>query len=448
MMRNVLASVPSWGALLLGATLLISGCRKPDAELGLDLLPGDQLGTVVETTTVRAYTFPDSALRTSGLTRNLLGSYLDSEFGSVKAGLVAQVRLLTNNVGFGQDNTGLAADSIVLALAYDLPSYAYGNLNAQQFSVFEIAESLSLDSVYLTDDLPELTGGDLVYPHAGLKTPDPLIGPIINGEQLVPQLRLRLTDDLATRFLDAFGTTDLLGNTTFLEFFKGLYVSVDNGGQAPYQAGILYMNTLSTATKLTVYYKDANNEPDLQRTFDMDINSNSVRYTVVEHDRSLALDPSLGQALADTTAPAPLVYLQTLGGLRTAVRFPDLGVDTEQGRALAKAELVMSVPGTYYPYYQPPSTVFVFRKGTDGSDVFLPDQLQGIEGIGGLWDRDKSEYRFNITRYVIGLMDGSIPPNGIELVAGSSGVSANRVILGGPEHPDQPMRMELTFTTY
>ncbi|MEZ4737982.1 MAG: DUF4270 family protein [Flavobacteriales bacterium] len=434
--------------MLMVGTLVVTGCRKPDAELGLDLLPGNELGTVVETTPVRAYTFPDAPLRTSGLTRNLLGSYLDSEFGAVKAGLVAQVRLLTNNVGQNQNNSGLVADSIVLALAYDLPSYAYGNLNAQQFKVFEVGEVLSVDSIYETDDLPELIGGDLVFPHAGLKTPDPLNGPIINDEQLVPQLRLRLTDELADRFLDAFGTSALTGNATFLEFFKGLYVTVDNGLQSPYQSGILYMNTLSAATKLTVYYKDENNEPGRQRAFDLDINSNSVRYTVVEHDRSLALDPNLGPALADTTAPAPFVYLQTLGGLRTAVRFPDLGVETGRGRALAKAELVVHVPGTYYPYYLPPSSVFVFRKATDGSDLFLPDQLQGLVGIGGLWDRTKSEYRFNITRYVIGLMDGSIPPNGIELVAGSSGVSANRVILGGPEHPEQPMRLELTFTTY
>lgn len=448
MMRTVPASVPSWGSLLLAFLLLASGCRKPDAELGLDLLPSDELGTTVETTSVGAFTFPDAPLRTSGLTRNLLGSYLDSEFGTVKTGLVSQVRMLTNNVGQGQDNSGLVADSIVLAIAYELPNYAYGNLNPQEFRVYEIAETLSLDSTYESDHFPDLTGEDLVYPHAGTKTPNPLEGPTIDDVQLVPQLRLRLTDELAERFLDAFGTDDLVSNTAFLEFFKGLYVTVENGSQAPFQAGILYMNTLSTASKLTVYYKDLNNEPDMQRMFDLDMNSNCVRYTVVEQDHAVALDPGLSQALADPDAPALYTYVQTLGGLRTAVRFPELTDMDVQGRALAKAELVVAVPGTFYPYYAPPSTLFVFRKDSDGEDVFLPDQLGGINGIGGIWDGTAQEYRFNITRFVLGVMNGVLPNEGVELVAGSSGVSANRVILGGPAHPEHPMRLELTFTTY
>jgi hypothetical protein len=275
-----------------------------------------------------------------------------------------------------------------------------------------------------------------------------LTGPIINDVQLVPQLRLRLTDDLAEQFLNAFGTSALVSNTTFLEFFKGLYVIVENGQQAPFQAGVLYMNTLSTASKLTVYYKDLNNEPELQRTFDMDMNSNCVRYTVVEQDRGAALDPGLASALANPDGPAQFVYTQTLGGLRTAVHFPELTNIDLAGRALAKAELVVALPGTFYPYYAPPSTLFAFRKDSEGDDAFLPDQLAGVEGIGGLWDADAKEYRFNITRYVLGVMDGSLPDDGIELVAGSSGVSANRAILAGPEHPDRPMRLELTFTTY
>ncbi|MCB0771564.1 MAG: DUF4270 family protein [Flavobacteriales bacterium] len=448
MMRTATASIPAWGSLLLAFLLLLGGCRKPDAELGLDLLPSDELATTVETTPVEAFTFQDAPLRTSGLTRNLLGSYLDGEFGTVRTGLVSQVRMLTNNVGQGQDNTGLVADSIVLAIAYELPNYAYGNLNPQHFRVYEITESLSLDSTYESDHFPELTGGDLVFPHAGTKTPDPLIGPTIDGVVLEPQLRLRLTDELAERFLGRFGTDDLTSNTTFLEFFKGLYVSVENGSQAPFQAGILYMNTLSAASKMTVYYKDQNNEPDQQRTFDLDMNSNCVRYTVAEHDHSAGLDPGLSQALADPDAPASFNYVQTLGGLRTAVSFPDLASVDLQGRALAKAELVVAVPGTFYPYYTPPSTLFAFRKASDGEDVFLPDQLGGINGIGGVWDGVAQEYRFNITRYVLGVMNGALPDEGIELVAGSSGVSANRVILGGPANPEHPMRLELTFTTY
>ncbi len=443
-----MAHVPTWGVLLFIGVPLLPGCRKPDEDLGLDLLPGDELGVVFDTAQVRAYVFADTAVRTSGLTRNLVGSYLDPEFGLVRAGLVAQVRLTTNNIGQNQDNSGLEPDSIVLSLAFELPNYGYGNLNAQLFRVHELTEDLSLDSVYHTDDMPQVDPEDLVQPHAGLIVPDPISAPEVGGVTAAPQLRIRLRSSLARRFLDVFGTPDLVDNAAFLNFFKGIHVSVDNGSQGTFQGGILHFNTISSASKITVYYKNMNSEPDLARTVDFAISSNSVRYTVVEHDRSQALDPSLLNALSDTSQPAPLVYLQTLGGLRTAVRFPDLRFQVAEGRGLSKAELVVPVAGTFYPYYPPPAQVFVFRKNSSGVDTFLPDQLQGLQSIGGAYGSVTNSYRFNITRYVQGVFNGTIPDNGIELVAGSTGVSANRVILCGPEHPDTPMHLQLTFTTY
>lgn len=447
MQRIATAGGPLWAVVLAGVLLLQTGCKKPDEDLGLALLPGDPLGTLVDTSTLRAFSFADTVLRTSGLTRNLVGSYVDPDFGLVKTGIVAQVRLATSNVGLNQDNSGLRADSIVLALAFELPNSSYGNLNAQEFRVFEVAEDLYFDSLYHTDDIPDVVANDLVYPHRSLITPDPFNPVAVTNDTLVPQLRIRLKDELAERFLDAFGTPDLVDNTSFLAFFKGLHIAVDNGTQVPYQAGILHINTLSSASKLTVYYKDANNEPDLGRTFDMLMNSNCVRYTVLERDRSQALSPAVEQALQDSSAPAPLLYLQTLGGSRAAIRFPGLAAYADQRLALAKAELVLPIAGTYYPYYPPPSLLFLFRQ-VNGSDQFLPDESQGIGGIGGTFNTTAQEYRFAITRYVQGVMNGSIPDNGVELVTSSNGVSANRVILNGPDHPDHPMRLELTFTTY
>ena len=107
------------GLLFVGVVLSLVACKKPDEDLGLDLLPGDPLGTTVETTALRAFTVEDTVVRTSGLIAQLLGSYVDPQFGTVKAGLVAQIRLSANNVGLGQDNSGLVADSIVLALPFD-----------------------------------------------------------------------------------------------------------------------------------------------------------------------------------------------------------------------------------------------------------------------------------------------------------------------------------------
>lgn len=447
MMRTVSARPMQWVALLLGAVMVMVGCRKPEEDLGLDLLPGDPLGLVLDTSTLHAFTFADTAVRTSGLTRNVLGSYLDKEFGAVKAGIVVQLRLATNNVGSGQDTSGLVADSLVLALGFDGVNYAYGNLDPQVFQVFELDTLLSIDSTYHTDDVPPVIPIDLCADRGGRITPDPFNGPVIAGDTLLPQLRIRLADDLAGRFLDAFGTPDLADNTAFLSFFNGLHIKVDNGAQLPFQQGILYFGLLNGASKATLYYHDENNEPEQLRTLDLLISSSSVRYTVAEHDHDQALVPGLLQALADTVAPAVHTYVQTLGGLRTAVRFPHLMEYAGTGRVLAKAELVVPVAGTNNGFQPPPTQLFIFRKDSLGQDAFLPDQLTGFASIGGGYDSALREYRFNITRYVHSVLTGALPNTGVELVCGSNGVTANRAVLKGPAATDG-IRLRLTFTTY
>ncbi len=433
---------------MVGITLAV-GCRKPEKDVGLGLLPGDPLGIVVDTATLHAFTFEPEAIRTSGLTRNLVGSYFDPQFGKVQAGLVAQLRLSTNNVGAGLDNSGLVPDSLVLALGFDAPVHVYGNLESQVFQVFELAEDLSVDTVYKTDMVPERHPMDLVRDRGGRLTPEPNKQPVILGDSLQPQLRIRLSDGLAQRFIDGFGTPDLADNTNFLGFFKGIHVAVDNGQQLPFQQGLLYFNLLSPTSKVTLYYRDLlAEEPGLTRTLDFPINENSVRYTTAAFDHGQASEPGLPMALADSTADATHCYVQALGGLRTAILFPHLMEFAEPGRVLAKAELVVPVPNTFNPYLPPPPQLFIFRQDTAGTDVFLPDQLGGAGSIGGNFLMSTREYRFNITRYVQGVLNGSIPDTGVQLVPASNGISANRAVLAGPAHPEKPMRMRLTFTTY
>lgn len=440
---------PRFASCALLALLLAcaAGCRKPDEELGLDILPGDPLGIASDTALVHAFTYLDSAVQTSGLTRNMVGSYVDPDFGLLKTSLVTQVRLTANSIGQGQDNSGLVADSIVLTLAFETPVSHYGNLNAQRFIVQELNEDLSADVVYHNDDLPQVIPADLVRPHGGELTPDPLSRPVVGDDTLAPCLRIPLQLGLAERFLDAFGTAALVDNTSFLAFFKGIKVSVENGTQPLYQGGILNINTTGGSSKITVYYRDQLNAPDVPRTFDLVMTSGSVRYTTAERDRTQAVNNGLANALADPEAAATTAYLQTLGGCRVGLRFPGLPDLASPDKALSKAELIVPLPNSYYPYYSPPALLFLFRND-NGSDLFLPDQLGGITGIGGEWKPAEGGYRFNITRYVQQVLNGALPNDGIELVAGGAGVTSNRAVIAGPAHPSTPMRLLLTFTTY
>lgn len=430
--------------------LLVSGCRKPEEDIGLDLLPSDRLEVTVDTAELHAFTVADTSIRTNALSKQLLGSYLDPQFGSVKAGIITQIRLPADNIGalLLPDTNGLVADSLVLAFAFDGINYAYGNLDPQIFQVFELGEDLSLDSSYRSDRFPVVVGGDLTAVRGGRIKPEPLREPVISGETVPPQLRIPLSQALANRLLDAFATSNMAGNDQFLEFFKGFYVTVDGSSQLPNEGGILYFDLISSASKVTLYYRNLNVDPLETEVLDFAINSNCVRYTVVERDRSLALDPGLANALLDSTSPQEAVYLQALAGVRTSLRFPDIMDFAVEGRLLAKAELVVPVKGTYYPYYPPTAQIFLFMKDEDDGDAFLPDQQNGIGAIDGLYRPDAREYRFNITRYIQGLLNGTYQNTGIQFVPGSSGVTANRAILSGPASLEAPMRLRLTFTEY
>jgi len=327
-------------------------------------------------------------------------------------------------------------------------NYAYGNLDAQIFQVFELGESLSIDSSYRSDRFPVTTGEDLAAVRGGRIKPQPLTEPVISGETVPPQLRVPLSQALANRLLDAFRTSNMATNDQFLQFFKGFYVTVDASSQLPNEGGILYFDLISSASKVTLYYRDLNADPLETEKLDFAINSNCVRYTVVEHDRASALEGGLANALLDTTSPQEATYLQALAGVRTSVRFPDIMDFAVDGHLLAKAELVVPVKGTYYPYYPPTARIFLFMKDENDADAFLPDELSGIGAIDGVYRPDERVYRFNITRYIQGLMNGTYENTGIQFVPGSSGVSANRVILGGPASPEAPMRLRLTFTEY
>lgn len=438
--------------VLLGslALLALAACKRPEAELGRDLIgPADTLGVVVsDSTTLLAWTVREQPVKTNGLSRNALGSYVDPRFGTVRARIVTQVRLSTNNVGAGQDNSGLVIDSAVLALRFEPSTPGYGDLSAQHFTVHEITDALSLDSTYRVDDVPATLPDDLVLAHSGLITPRPDVRPVVGGDTLGTQLRIPLDPAFGQRLLGRFGTADMVDNAAFLNHLKGLLIGVDNPGQMPGQGGILYLNLLLAESRLTLYYRNTLPGAEDTLSFDLLINENCVRYTLMEHGHGAAVEPGLPEALADT-ALGTACYLQSLGGLRTRLAVPHILDYPDRGlHALAKAELVVPVRGDWPDALPPSTSLFVFRTNEDGEDLLLPDQLSAGLSIGGELDADDGVYRFVITRYMQRLLNGAYPNTGLSIVPGNGGVAVDRTVLRGPLDPEDPMRLILTFTTY
>lgn len=448
-LSTLLHAIPVRAAIatvLLAGVIGSSGCKKPEDDLGLAVLdPTDTLGTV-RTDTISILTWPhaDLPVRTSGLSTNEVGSYVDDVFGPVFTGTVTQLRLSVNNIG-PADPT-LVCDSLVLSLAFSTTEPTYGDLDPQVIRVYRLNEDLHLDSIYKSDRLPFIGATDQVKGAPLTITPAPLAGPVIGGDTLVPQVRIPLSNDLGSELLAQWGQSTLADNASFLAWFKGLAIVPDNAGQATLDGGVWRFNLLSGASKMTLYY---HNGEGTSQSFDFIIGSSSARYTYGLFDHTAASTPELPAALADSTLGQVVTYVQSLGGVRTELRFPFL--ERYQGspyQALAKAELIVPIAGEHYSTYLPPAQLFAFRKGDAGEDLLVPDQVAGQGMVGGLYDAEEGTYRFNLTRWVQGVISGTYPNTGLALVAGSNGVSVNRAAFAGPLNGGTPMKMVLTFTTY
>ena len=83
--------------------------------------------------------------------------------------------------------------------------------------------------------------------------PKPTDKVLVEGSLKDPQLRIRLSSVLGNKFLNASGTSNLATNEDFVNFFKGLYVSIENPSQTSGQGSILHFNLLSSETKFSFF---------------------------------------------------------------------------------------------------------------------------------------------------------------------------------------------------
>ncbi|MFT3884605.1 MAG: DUF4270 family protein [Flavobacteriales bacterium] len=432
--------------MLLFGLFVGTGCKKPEDDLGLDLLnPADTLGLrIVDTTSILAWPKVPPTFSTTNLSLNLVGAYVDDRFGKVSVSTVAQLALSASNVG--PANPDLVCDSLVLSLVFYAADPTYGDLDPQTISVRRLTEDLSTDSLYRNDRAPQVDATDLVEGAPRMFTPDTLDAVVVDGDTLTPQVRIRLSNALGQELLGHWGGSELADNASFVSYFKGLEIAPNDPGMAALHGGVWNFNLRDGNSKLALYYHDRSvNTP---QHFDFVFGTSSIRYTHSTFDRGQATDPRLVNALTDSTLGQQEVYVQCLGGMRTEVRFPFL--DRYAGTSLmavAKAELVVPLSGTYHATYEPPPVIYAYRKASDGTDLTVPDQDPALGSVGGTFDAAAQEYRFNLTRWVQGVINGTYDNTGLAVVAGSSGVSANRATLMGPG-ASNPMKLRLTFTTY
>lgn len=361
---------------------------------------------------------------------NLLGSQWTSTFGLTVASFYSHLRLSEVSPDFGTDPH---VDSAFFTLVYY--DY-YGNINTPlTVRIYEVAEDFyQKDSVYYSNKKLQIYDTELAH-HFFFPSPEDSV--VVNDStKTAAQLKIPMNQEFVNKVFFA-EDTNLSSNEMFIQYFKGIYVTIDSVDY-PGGGSILYFNLLNSNSKVTFYYNDS-------LTYTLVFNSNNARIENFYHNFSKSTDQNfINQIiLKDTAAGEQNLYLQGMSGIRTKIFFPDL--DRWWGKnKYAVNEALLIIPaasgGSYYPVSE---NLILLRQNEDSTASILVDQNVGDAYFGGSLDDTSNSYQFRITLYIQELLKDS-SDYGLLLYPSGKTVRANEVKLYGT-HNNEPdtSRMEL-----
>ncbi len=434
-------------ALILFFTSL--SCKKKENNLGLSTQPQeDELNVLIsDTTKLISYIQTQDSIRTDELSGdNLFGSYVDPYFGKVEAALFTQLRI-ASAVDFtpasGNFND-IVIDSVRLYLTLNK---AYGNLQPQNFEVYQLSSNLDLNAKYYSTTTIDSLAGNLVVSGQESIAPKPYTLGTVEGlptQNAILSIPLDV-NNFGWNILNQSGTDVLSGNDgtgKFVDWFKGLLIKTNTLNQSTNEGAILYTDLLSENSKIVLFYRDTVIKDTV--AFDFNFNAKTARYNRFTKHYSGSY---VGNELADSTLGQSQFFTQTMAGVKGKIFFPNIEEYVKDKKIIVnKAELIL--PTQYYisDAYLPATQLYITRTDSTGKEVFIDDFA---ENFGGKFDFDKNEYRFNITRYVNQIFSGKHKNKPLSIVANKSGITANRVVFNGQSSTfkDKP-RLKLTFTKY
>lgn len=356
-----------------------------------------------------------------------LGKIVDARFGEVLSSFYAQLRLTTTSF---EPGANAALDSIVLVLSID---DTYGPLtNALDFEVYKLTEDLDADEIYTSE--------------VSLNTDATIIGGL-NGFVYNNQSTLNIPMEAAfgNELLSLFGTTSAESNVDFLDYLKGIYVTVNSnsGGDGHFD-----LDLTNAATALKLYYtSDAVADSVYSYLIDdqaLRVNQYEIDYTGTE----------LEQALNDATNDDEVLMLGGFNTSKAVIELPDLsylqGVVVNQ----AKLSFFQSDYGdAANTGYELPSYLFLSAgKANDTLQYFLSDYSSSNPTLYGgsieLVEENgitTNAYSYRIPRFIQRVIDQETEMEflNLEILNYNNG---NKVKLGGSKHPNLPMKLEILYT--
>ena len=456
----------------------IYSCNKiKSTDIGTDLLPVVD-NIITFDTTIEVIT--ENGLVSDTLLPRILSVYE----GGIPQLIAGQIN---NDVQFGKTNASmffqflpsgypvtfevldsLYLDSVVLCMSWN--GLVYGDTNqTQKFNVYELDSTLRSDSSYKTNFTTTYKGllGSKNFKPSILNDSLKLL-----GQSLANQLRIPLNKTFGEALLhpNSIITNPFLSDSLFRSFSKGFAVVPD-------------VNTTSANAIMGFNLSDSNSYIKLYYRYDTasskDTASIVLRYTTTTGYANNITRNYNGSAAQNTfkSGQDSVVYIQTSPGTNCAIKIPAIDIfKAKKGNVVIhKAELSMQqIPsfGQQDDVFSAPDVIYAdyFDSASKSLNPFILDGFsQGSYASALLGGAKKmvngplgvsiAEYKFNLTRYLQGIITRNYPNNIIYLSAPNyiqynqlfilqkvNDLAKGRVKLGGGNNKTQRMSLRIIYS--
>lgn len=442
-MKKELAARSKFVIGFVGMVVMFWSCSTDPGKMGLGLLPvGDLVNvrTMIEKTSIKAYTETDGNLRTDNPAYNLLGTFNDPIFGKTTADFAFQLRLNS----FLDHSNSAQPDSLVLYLVY---KEVYGDtVTPQKLKVYELGTDFILDNKYYQDvNLKSFVTGDAIgeksyIPKFKLDSLTTTYGSTKAApkDTVIQEIAIKLSNALMQKLWAADSLT-MSDNDRFLKFFKGLYLEVGDLNQ-----GGSIMRIFSTAAGSQLIMNYHNTTAD-SLSYAYNINSNSIRVSRFAHDYTKTV---FATSLDKEDNVDSLIYLQTAGGLRAKILIPDLGTWSDSiNFAINQAQLILQVDSTVTDVTKliPPSQLVLTALDKDGKEYLPDDFTLSSVYYGGYYNSTDKTYRFNIVKHLQEVIAKKKDNYGFHLSTAFRSDTFRRTVLKGATSKTG-IRLEITYS--
>ena len=432
--------------LCLTVAFLSFSCSKTTQSIGNGLISeGDLMGVYyTDTLDIECHSMTIDSIATQGMTSILLGSIMDPIMGRTDASIFTQLHLSSTNQQFG-DNP--VVDSVVLQLAYN--GFFGDTTTLQTIHVYELADSLrSTENYYQFSDVTvkpdDLAHGFQCYPHP--KTTGMVIGTdtITNAV-----LRIPLDNSFGEQLIHADSSV-YSAPEKFKEFLYGLKICCESVTQDG--AILSFLPNSNTLTVLQLYYHESP-EQETRMRYNYYITSDDLYFNQYHHDYTLGAPEFVQQVVdGDTAMGQQQLYLQSMGGVRSLIRFPHI----HQWATSEKTHIVINEAKLILPtsplvsdssLYEDISSLALLYIKENGNTSVLPDYMEGSNYYGGTYSKTQRQVVFRISEYLQRLMKEQKADRGMYLSITGASYNALRWILTGPEsNEDNKLRCEIKYS--